>query len=78
MAKDLIFGSTPEGGVGTVTGQYFIIGRVTTIVLGEFFDDGKTKNPDWTSDADLGKINFDILYTGLNTKRSNKGTVKKR
>ena len=72
MAKDLIFGSTPEGGVGTVTGQYFIIGRVTTIVLGEFFDDGKTKNPDWTSDADLGKINFDILYTGLNTKRSNK------
>lgn len=72
MANDLIFGSAPEGGVGSITGQYFIIGRVTSVVLGEFFDDGKTKNPDWKSDADLGKIDFEILYTGLSTKKSNK------
>jgi hypothetical protein len=72
MANDLIFGSTPEGGVGKVGGQYFIIGRVTTIVLGEYLEDGKTKNPDWTSPADLGKIDFEILYTGLNLRRANK------
>lgn len=72
MANDLIFGSTPEGGAGKVSGQYFIIGRVTSIVLGEYFDDGKSKNEDWKSDADLGKIDFEILYTGLNTSRANK------
>lgn len=72
MANDLIFGSSPEGGAGKVSGQYFIIGRVTSVVLGEFFDDGKTRNPDWKNDADLGKIDFEILYTGLNTNRANK------
>jgi hypothetical protein len=72
MANNLIFGSTPEGGVGKVGGQYFIIGRVTAIVLGEYLDDGKTKNPDWNNEGDLGKIDFEILYTGLNTNRTNK------
>lgn len=72
MANDLIFGSSPEGGAGKVAGQYFIIGRVTSIVLGEYLDDGKTKNPDWNNEADLGKIDFEILYTGLNTNRANK------
>jgi len=74
MANDVIFGSTPEGGAGSLQGQYFIIGRVTSIVLGEFFDDGKTKNPDYKSPADLGKIDFEILYSGLNVKRTNKIT----
>lgn len=72
MGNDILLGSTPEGGSGKVSGQYFIIGRVTSIVLGEYLDDGKTRNPDWTSDADLGKIDFEILYTGINTKRANK------
>jgi len=72
MANDLIFGSSPEGGAGKVSGQYFIIGRVTSIVLGEYLDDGKTNNPDWNNEADLGKIDFEILYTGLNTNRANK------
>jgi hypothetical protein len=72
MGNDLIFGSTPEGGAGKVSGQYFIIGRVTSVVLGQYLDDGKTLNPNWTSDADLGKIDFDILYTGLTTRRANK------
>jgi hypothetical protein len=72
MANDLIFGSTPEGGAGKVSGQYFIIGRVTSIVLGEFFDDGKTKNQNWKSHADLGKIDFEILYTGINTRKADK------
>tara|TARA_R110000868_G_scaffold17175_2_gene75793 strand:+ start:2278 stop:3513 length:1236 start_codon:yes stop_codon:yes gene_type:complete len=72
MANDIIFGSTPEGGVGSSHGQYFIIGRVTSIVLGEFFDDGKTKNPEYNSPADVGKIDFEMLYTGLNLRRANK------
>lgn len=72
MANNLIFGSSPEGGAGAIQGQYFIIGRVTSVVLGEFFDDGKTNNPDYTSPADLGKIDFEILYTGLNLRRADK------
>lgn len=72
MANDALFGYSPEGGVGKVTGQYYVIGRVTSIVLGEYLDDGVTKNPDWVSDADVGKINFEILYTGLNTNRTKK------
>ena len=70
--NDGIFGSSPEGGIGKVGGQYFIIGRVTSVVLSEYLDDNKTKNPDWTNDGDLGKIDFEILYTGLNLSRSNK------
>jgi hypothetical protein len=72
MANDIIFGSSPEGGVGSSHGQYFIIGRVTSIVLGEFFDDGKTKNPEYNSPADVGKVDFEMLYTGLNLRRANK------
>ena len=64
MPNNGIFGTSPEGGMGSNSGQYFIIGRVTDIVLGEFFDDGITKNPSRTSPADLGKIDFEILYTG--------------
>jgi hypothetical protein len=72
MASNSIFGSSPEGGMGKSGGQYFIIGRVTSIVLGEYLDDNKTKNPDWTNDGDLGKIDFEILYTGLNMVKANK------
>jgi len=72
MASNNIFGSSPEGGMGKSGGQYFIIGRVTSIVLGEYLDDNKTKNPDWTNDGDLGKIDFEILYTGLNMVKANK------
>lgn len=72
MANDIIFGSTPEGGAGSSHGQYFIIGRVTSIVLGEFYDDGKTKNPEYNSPADVGKVDFEMLYTGLNLRRANK------
>jgi hypothetical protein len=72
MASNSIFGSSPEGGMGKSGGQYFIIGRVTSVVLGEYLDDNKTKNPDWTNDGDLGKIDFEILYTGLNMVKANK------
>jgi hypothetical protein len=72
MANNNIFGSSPEGGMGKSGGQYFIIGRVTSIVLGEYLDDNKTKNTDWTNDGDLGKIDFEILYTGLNMSKANK------
>lgn len=72
MANDSIFGSYPEGGMGSSQGQYFMIGRVTSVVLGEFFDDGKTKNPDFLNPGDLGKIDFEILYTGLNMSRASK------
>lgn len=72
MASNSIFGSSPEGGMGKSGGQHFIIGRVTSIVLGEYLDDNKTKNTDWTNDGDLGKIDFEILYTGLNMVKANK------
>lgn len=72
MASTSIFGSSPEGAMGKSGGQYFIIGRVTSIVLGEYLDDNKTKNVDWTNDGDLGKIDFEILYTGLNMVKVNK------
>jgi hypothetical protein len=49
----------------------FIIGRVTTIVLGEFLDDGKTPNPDYSDPSDIGKVNFEILYSGLNIPKAN-------
>ena len=49
----------------------FIVGRVTTVVLGEFFDDGKIPNPDYSNPSDVGKITFEILYSGLNTAQAN-------
>lgn len=72
MANDIIFGSTPEGGAGSSHGQYFIIGRVTSIVLGEYYDEGIQKNPDYSNPSDIGKIDFEMLYTGLNLRRANK------
>jgi hypothetical protein len=72
MANSLIFGSSPDGVAGKNLGQNPIIGRVTDIVLGEFYDDGKTRNPNWKSPADVGKVDFEILYSNLSTKNANK------
>jgi hypothetical protein len=72
MANDIMFGSTPEGGAGSSHGQYFIIGRVTSIVLGEYYDEGIQKNLDYANPSDIGKIDFEMLYTGLNLRRANK------
>jgi hypothetical protein len=40
----------------------FVVGRVRSVVLSPYLDDGKTVNPEYTTPSDIGKIRYDILY----------------
>ncbi len=57
---------SPGGGDGGARkGGLFAIGRVKSIVLGEFRYDG-IRDPDYTSPKDLGKISYEMLYAAKN------------
>jgi hypothetical protein len=60
MANQYIL--SPGGGQGgSSKGSLFAIGRVKSIVLGEFRYDG-IRDPDYASPKDLGKISYELLY----------------
>lgn len=65
---------TPSSKTSSKLGQSFLIGRVKSIVLGPYLDDSGTRNPDFNSFADIGKINFEILYSSNNTSKSDQMT----
>lgn len=51
-------------------GQYFLIGRVTNVVLGPYKGASKEIDPDYSSPADIGKIQYQLLYSPLGKRRS--------
>lgn len=64
----------PNSKINSKSGQYFLIGRVKNIVLGPYLDDSGTPNPEFSSFADVGKINFEILYSSDNISKSDQMT----
>lgn len=57
-----------QGSYGGNTGQrgsQYAIGRVKSIVLGEYRYDG-VKDPGYSTTRDIGKISFEPLYTSMN------------
>lgn len=39
-----------------------VVGRVTNVVLSPYLDDRKTRNPEYNSPSDIGKILYTVLY----------------
>ena len=77
MADGYIFGNKFDSKVGKSIGQYFLIGRVKSIVLGPFVPNitgltGTTqkRDPDYQSPYDIGKIRYELLYSSLGTSKS--------
>lgn len=48
---------------GSSTGQYFIIGRVKSVVLGPYKGGTKQLDPDYGNPSDIGKIRYETLYS---------------
>lgn len=48
---------------GSSTGQYFIIGRVKSVVLGPYKGGTKELDPDYGNPSDIGKIRYETLYS---------------
>jgi len=69
MADGYIFGPSFESGKGTSKGQYFQIGRVKSVVLGENTPFGK-KDLNYKSPSDIGSIKFELLYSPYSTSKS--------
>lgn len=44
-------------------GQYFIIGRVKSVVLGPYKGSTKERDPDYSNPSDIGKIKYETLYS---------------
>jgi hypothetical protein len=67
---DYIFSQGTDGSRGKSIGSYFIVGRVKSIVLGEYLYDGK-KDPNYVYPSDIGKISYETLYTNINISKAN-------
>lgn len=52
-------------GTNFKNGQYFFIARVTSIVLGPW-------DPQYTKESDLGRIQYQLLYSPLGKRKTNK------
>lgn len=65
-----IFGDKFETNRGSRIGQYFLIGRVTSIVLGPNKGGTTELDQDYRTAADLGKIRYDILYSPLGKRKT--------
>lgn len=50
----------PEAGFGKRS--ELVVGRVTNVVLSPYLDDKKTRNPEYNSPSDIGKILYNVLY----------------
>lgn len=70
MATGYIFGNKFSSDLGQEGGQYFIVGRVKKVVLGPYVANTKLPDPDYNSDADIGKIRYELLYSTLGTSKS--------
>lgn len=72
MANDgYIFGQKLDSQRGSSFGQYFIIGRVKSVVYGQFIPGTKALDPDYRTPADIGKLRYEPLYSALPVSISN-------
>lgn len=67
-----LFGSSYSADSGLKGGQYFLIGRVISVVLGPNKGGTKEKDPDYKTAADIGKIQYEILYSPLGKRKTKK------
>jgi hypothetical protein len=65
-----VFGQKFDSNYGSITGQYFQIGRVKSIVMGPIISGTNKKDPDYQSSSDIGKIKYELLYSPLSTSKS--------
>ena len=61
MADGYIFGNKFNSDLGDTGGQYFIIGRVKSIVMGPYIANTKMPDPNYGTPSDLGSIKYDLL-----------------
>jgi hypothetical protein len=64
MAK-YVYSQGSYGGNTGQKGSQYSIGRVKSIVLGQYRYDG-IKDPDYRTPKDIGKISYESLYTSMN------------
>jgi hypothetical protein len=69
MADGYTFGSKFDSSLGFSKGQYFQIGRVKSVVLGQNTPFGK-KDLNYKSPTDIGSIKFELLYSPYSTSKS--------
>ena len=62
---DNLFGRSYSGVTNKQRGEQFIIARVTSIVLGPKKGGTLIPDPDYTTNADIGKIRYQLLYHPL-------------
>ena len=51
-------------------GPQLVVGRVTNIVLSPYTDNGKTRNEEYKSPSDIGKIRYELLYQGKQVRKN--------
>jgi hypothetical protein len=66
MSQEYLTGNPYESGQKT-SGFYYIIGRVKSIVLSNVLEGTKLPDPNFKSFEDIGKINFETLYSSLSS-----------
>ena len=69
MSTGYTFGNKFDSSLGFSKGQYFQIGRVKSVVLGQNTPFGK-KDPNYKSPSDVGSIKFELLYSPYSTSKS--------
>lgn len=67
------FGQSTNPESGKNVGVPYIIGRVKSIVLGKYKFDG-SQDSNYKNPKDLGKITFEILYSGLSSANINEAS----
>lgn len=68
---DSLFRQETNAKLGNSTGQYFIIGRVKSVVYGRFIPGTRTLDSEYKTQADIGKIRYEPLYSALPVSISN-------
>lgn len=69
MNNGYVFGNKFESDLGSLSGQYFQLGRVKSIVMGPTTPNGKT-DKNYKTPADIGTVYFELLYSALSTSKS--------
>lgn len=70
MSDGYIFGNKFDTSRRGGLGQYYIIGRVKKVVLGQFIANTQMPDPDYNNPGDIGKIRYEIMYSTLSTSKS--------
>jgi hypothetical protein len=71
MADGYLFGQKLDAQRGASSGQYLIIGRVKSVVYGQFVPGTTLLQEGYNTPADIGKIRYEPLYSALPVSISN-------